>query len=225
MNILHIATGSSGNCTLVNKIMIDCGVKTKATPEILCITHTHSDHIGKPPYTELRRILQHARLVTSLEVYEDLLNKVPFKGLVQQQYALDGFAQQYHGDYTITPIPMHHDVPCVGFLIEKEQRYLHITDTVKVDITDNIKNCDYISIEANYDITLLESNTLNGRRHAFVQERVKDTGHLSNDATAKILGEIMGNRTKKVWLIHVSKDNNHEILLKNTFKDERIEIA
>ena len=55
VNVKILATGSSGNCVLLeNKILIDAGITFKlfksfnVTPEVLFITHKHSDHMQLP---------------------------------------------------------------------------------------------------------------------------------------------------------------------------------
>jgi phosphoribosyl 1,2-cyclic phosphodiesterase len=231
MNITHHTSSSKANSFTIDNIVIDCGIPNHPC-DILCITHAHGDHIGYKPYTALRGYLKQCQaVVCTVEVYHSIIEvlekscQYELINLLKQKHAIDGFAQDFHTNtHRITPYNVYHDIPCNAFVIEEKvtgAKYVHITDTVKVDIIDDMKNADYYSIEANYDETLLNSNTLNGRRHAYVQERIKDTGHLSNAMTRQIIGELWGDKTKKVAIIHVSKDNNHDLLLRNVFADKR----
>ena len=51
------------------------------------------------------------------------------------------------------------------------------------------------------------------------QRVISDKGHLSNHTTGKLLSEIIGDKTRKVVLAHISEKNNTEELAYQTVKD------
>ena len=69
---------------------------------------------------------------------------------------------------------------------------------------------------------------LNGSYIWTLKNRVKsNVGHISNEEATKFLSSISNNILKKIFLLHLSSDNNTEELAYNTLKDKidkRIEI-
>ena len=71
-------------------------------------------------------------------------------------------------------------------------------------------------LESNYDLNML----MNGPYHWNLKNRVKSkNGHLSNGEAAKLIMEVATNRLKKVYLLHISGDNNTPELAYNTVKE------
>jgi len=51
------------------------------------------------------------------------------------------------------------------------------------------------------------------------QRILGDKGHLSNDDGALALSEIIGDRTKRIYLGHLSKENNMKQIARSTVED------
>ncbi len=227
MKVKVIASGSKGNCTLIQtdkiKILIDMGIgyqqlaseleKINLEPQsidAILITHTHSDHIKGLPSLVKKTNLK----VYMLEEMEpELVKKIPENNLHLYTNPL------ILEDLTINLIRISHDVEGVGFVIEHNNHSLvYLTDTGYI-------NRKYIPLMKNRDLYIIESNhdeemVMEGPYPYILKQRViSDKGHLSNHATAEYLLETVGNNTKQIILAHISENNNTEELALNTTKD------
>ena len=227
MKVKVIASGSKGNCTLIQtnkiKILIDIGIgyqqlaseleKINLEPQnidAILITHTHSDHIKGLPALVKKTNLK----VYMLEEMEpELIKKIPENNLHLYSNPL------MLEDLTINLIRISHDVAGVGFIIEHNGHSLvYITDTGYI-------NRKYIPLMKNKDLYIIESNhdeemVMEGPYPYILKQRVlSDKGHLSNHTTAEYLLETVGNNTKQIILAHISENNNTEELALNTTKD------
>jgi hypothetical protein len=71
---------------------------------------------------------------------------------------------------------------------------------------ERIRNVHTLVIETNHDERLLQEDP---KRPWSVKQRIMSRhGHLSNDAGAKLVAEIAGNRLRRVVLGHLSRDCN-----------------
>ena len=218
MKFYSLASGSSGNCVLVDsgkeKLLIDVGItyakiKEKLSSigydiseiDYILITHTHNDHI---------------RAINSFsmsKVYSAI--KVP--GLINMLNKNEEFNL---GEFTITPFPLSHDVDCCGYKIcANEESLVYLTDTgyVNYKVIKQIKNATYYIFESNHDINML----MNSSRPSFLKTRIlSDNGHLSNEDASEIISSSLGDNTKEICLAHISRDCNtkqlaYDCLIKN----------
>lgn len=236
MRLCSIASGSSGNCIYVGSenthLLIDIGISKKKVEEGLeelevsgetvdgiLITHEHTDHIqglgvfsrryGIPIYAT-RGTIAGIKSCSGLgTIPEELLCEisegVPFE----------------IGDLTIKPFSISHDAnEPTGFRIEREEKAVAIaTDLGLYDesIIENLKNLDAVLLEANHDIHMLEV----GPYPYYLKQRVLGAkGHLSNEASGRLLCEILHEKLKYVVLGHLSKENNYPELAYETVKLE-----
>ena len=78
-----------------------------------------------------------------------------------------------------------------------------------------MKNKNLYIIESNHD----EEMVMEGPYPYILKQRVlSDHGHLSNYTTAEYLTKIVGNKTKKIILAHISENNNTPELALETAK-------
>ena len=82
-----------------------------------------------------------------------------------------------------------------------------LTDTGYVSdrMAGIIENADGYLIESNHDVEILRAGSYAWR---LKQRILSDLGHLSNEDGAEAMIRAMGNRTKKIYLGHLSKENN-----------------
>ena len=121
-------------------------------------------------------------------------------------------------DINVRTIKLSHDVDeCRGFIFEYNNKDLvYITDTgyINQKYHELLKNrCAYI-IESNRDVDLL----MQSYRPHFIKLRILgDDGHLSNNDCSYYLSKFIGDKTKNIYLAHLSEDNNEKSLAIKTF--------
>lgn len=228
MKIHLLASGSSGNCTLITagegihatRICLDCGIpqrtarllaercgETLANLDGVLMTHHHADHSANV-------IPIAARANAPLYAHSDSFGNKTKLSLkererrnIQHISFQDGVPFQI-GAISVTPIALPHDAgPTFGFQLEADGvRAGFFTDLGIADVLAAwIPNFHYLVIEANHDLSMLR----NGPYPQVLIDRVSGPqGHLSNQQTANILQQAAGPGLKQVVLAHLSKQNN-----------------
>ncbi len=224
MKVQILASGSKGNSTLIEtdnaKILIDLGlnyrqIKTRleqvgVTPfeiDAVIITHTHHDHTNGL-----------ASFVTKTGVKVYTINKsYPEINRIIDNENIEIINGSFNlGNLNITAFNLSHDVPVIGLLINDQHAELvYMTDTgyINKKYNDLLANKDIYIIESNYDEEML----LNGPYPQLLKQRViGDSGHISNKDSAKFLKKVIGDRTKYIFLAHISENNNTPALAHGT---------
>ena len=142
----------------------------------------------------------------------------------------------YIDDVKVTVIPTSHDAKdSRGYLIESNNKsVVYITDTGYINERyDNLLiNKNLYIMESNHDVELLMNNE--HYPHYLKMRILGDEGHLSNKDSAHYLSKFIGDNTKKVFLAHLSEENNRpdiaynnllQVLEKKQIKFKNIEIA
>lgn len=221
LSFLNIMSGSKGNATLLydesTLFMIDMGASLKALKEGLrkinrtmeqieaCfITHEHYDHISGISYL----------LDNEIPVY--CRENTPVDGA---NHFLDG--EVFHlGSFWITPFPTSHDAtdPCGYLITHDDESLFYMTDTGEIPefALSLMKNHTYYIIESNHDLkTLLKSH-----RPTYLKQRIHgDHGHLSNMESVQYMKDCIGDKTKAIYLAHLSEECNTDELALNTYRD------
>lgn len=215
-------SGSSGNCIFVStgntNILVDSGLSAKAVVEalgcigvkpqeidIILVSHEHSDHTrGVGVLSRKFDIPVYANEITwqnmQAEIgHMELRNRVFFNTGIE-------FAVK---DFLIVPFQIPHDAgEPVGFSFHAGDRKVTVaTDIghINDEIMENLKGSNVLMIEANHDVEMLRC----GRYPWFLKKRILgDHGHLSNDAAAEAVTQMVKRGTTKVLLGHLSRENN-----------------
>ena len=236
MRLCSIASGSSGNCIYVGSenthLMIDAGISGKRIEEGLnevglktgemdgiLITHEHSDHIGglgvvsrkhKLPVYATKDTIAQIRKTKSLgQIDESLFREIK----PDLEFSI--------GDITVTPIAISHDAadPVAYILRQGEKSVGVVTDLGKYDryILERLQGLSILLLEANHDIHMLQV----GNYPYYLKQRILgDRGHLSNELSGQLLGQVLHDKFKTVMLGHLSKENNYEKLAYETVRLE-----
>ena len=208
MKFALLASGSKGNCCLIKhkdtRLVIDCGTTRKylkscfeqisydpMQSNALLITHTHSDHIAQ------MKLFDPIPTYATQDIATSHLHGIrPY----------DRFELQ---DFRITVLPMSHDCEgTVGYVIETEdEKMVYVTDTgyIKDEVKEYIRNADYYVFESNHDIEML----MQTNRPVYIKQRIiNDSGHLNNEDSARVLSEVIGERTREIVQAHISQEGN-----------------
>lgn len=224
MQLYSIASGSSGNCiyagTQESGILIDVGISMKRVKEglerqnlslenvkAIFVTHEHTDHIsGLGPVLRKTPIPVYATGDTVAAIWE----KGNMKNISPDLFHSIRRTEEIElGGMLVRPFPISHDAADpVCYTIEHSGHKIGIaTDMGKYsdETIDHLGSCDAILIEANHDINLLQVGSYPYRLKMRI---LGDKGHLSNDASARLIKEILHPGLQHIMLGHLSQENN-----------------
>lgn len=220
MYFINVASGSSGNCTVVvtktARILIDFGLpKRKIVSSLkpydiklsdidaLIYTHAHIDHLRGDFPIKLNKIYATKDAINNPEI-NFIEPGIPF----------------FINETKVTPLKLSHDAPgTIGLIIEEDDNKLvYITDTGYIS-EKNLKvakNATFYILESNHNpIELLHTD----RSFSLIARILGDKGHLSNEDCAYYLTKMIGPNTKEIYLAHLSKDANNPKLALKTFHE------
>lgn len=233
MRFSVLASGSTGNSILVEtdqtKILIDAGLSGKQIEaqlkevqvdprslDAILVTHEHSDHI-KGVGVMARRY--HLPVYTHEKTWEELdrlIGEIPG----EQKMLFDEGEVKHFADLTIESFGISHDAAFpMGFCFyEGEKKLTLATDLgyVSQRIKDKIVGSQAYIFESNHDVEMLRM----GHYPWNIKRRIlSDVGHLSNEDAGAALSEILEGNGERVYLSHLSKDNNMTELAHLTVKN------
>lgn len=238
-----LASGSSGNAIYVasdkQRILVDAGLSGKAMEELfnkidcnpahldaILVTHEHSDHIkGVGILARKYNIPIYANEKT-WNAMDGHLGKIS----LDQKFVFNMEEIKVFGDIDIQSFGVSHDAAQPMFYVfHHEGRKLSIiTDTGYVSdrMKGTIEQSDVFIFEANHDMNMLRM----GRYPWSVKRRIlSDVGHVSNEDAGFALGEVIGAKETRVYLAHLSQDNNMKDLahltVKQTLEEQGFEIG
>lgn len=217
-----LASGSSGNAfyieTKQHSFLVDAGVSCKKIGELMekigrdpanldgiFVTHEHSDHIkGLGVMARKYRLPIYANEKT-WKAMEGMLGDVA----TDQKFVFGMETVKSFGSLDIESFGVSHDAAEPMFYIFRSEgkKLVLITDTGYV--SDRMKaliaEADTYIFESNHDIEMLRM----GKYPWNVKRRIlSDVGHVSNEDAALAMSEVIGDRTKRIYLAHLSRDNN-----------------
>lgn len=209
MNYLIINTGSDGNATIVEDILLlDCGLPYKRIEKyasklkLVLLTHIHGDHFNKATIKKLANKKPTLRFGCCEWLVQPLIECGVNKNNIDV-YKLD-HKYTYTANLKVKPFKLFHDVPQCGYKIEVNgYKLIYATDTCSLEhIT--AKNYDYYFVEANYQ----SEEELHSRAVTKeYEERVKKT-HMNKEKTIDWLLENMGDSSKYEFMhAHVHKED------------------
>lgn len=221
-NYSILASGSSGNCfyleTDKKKILVDAGLSGKKITSLLAeidrkpedidailVTHEHSDHIHGIGVLARKYGMDIYANELTWQAMESKLGKID----VAQKHIFELGAMKTFGDLDIESFGVSHDAACPQFyrIMKDDKSFVMLTDTGYVSdrMAGIVANADAYLIESNHDVEILRAGSYSWN---LKQRILSDKGHLCNEDGADAMIRSLGNRTKKIYLGHLSKENN-----------------
>ncbi|WP_174615191.1 MBL fold metallo-hydrolase [Virgibacillus ihumii] len=237
-----LASGSTGNAFYIEsdreKILVDAGLSGKQLDrlfaeiqvnpaELSCIlvTHEHSDHIkGLGIFARKYNLPIYANENT-WKAMENAIGSIS----LDQKFMFGTGEVQTFSDIDVESFGVSHDAaePMFFTFRHNRQKVALVTDLgyVSERIKKTVEDADAYIFEANHDVSMLRM----GRYPWNVKRRILgDSGHVSNEDCGLALGDIISNRTKRIYLAHLSQDNNMKDLARmsvsNVLKERGIQL-
>lgn len=232
MELCSIASGSSGNCIYVGSanthVLVDTGLSGKRTEsglnsidrtlaemDAILITHEHSDHVKGLGVLARKYELPIYATAGTIEAVQQMqsLGTVP-DDLFQEIQPDETFSV---GDLDILPFAISHDAAQpVGYRLECAGKSVGIaTDLGEYsDYTvEKLQHLDALLLEANHDVRMLQV----GSYPYYLKQRIlSEKGHLSNENAGQLLSRLLHDNLKAVFLGHLSRENNYDMLAYET---------
>lgn len=231
-----LASGSTGNSfyleTDKKKILVDAGLTGKKITSLLeeierkpedldaiFITHEHSDHIKGVGVLARKYGMDLYANEETWKIMDDknMLGKIDSS----QKHIFKPGQLMTFGDIDIESFSVSHDAVNPQFyrFMKDDKSFVLLTDTGYVSdrMAGLIQNADGYLIESNHDIEILRHGSYPWKTK---QRILSDFGHLSNEAGAQAMIDTIGNRTKKIYLGHLSKENNIKELANMTMVNQ-----
>lgn len=222
LKFCSLYSGSSGNSSLVQSkninILIDAGVSGKKITDALAsinigienisailVTHEHSDHTQSIATLSKKYNIPVYANKKTWNAMKDKKEKISKENIcyfnTNKAFSLN--------DITIFPFDIPHDAadPC-GFCISDNESKISIATDIghmTTSILDNIKNSNFLLLEANYEPDVLKCSS-----YPFhLKERIASPiGHLSNIDAGKTINYLADFGVKNIMLGHLSNENN-----------------
>lgn len=224
MRFCAFASGSSGNCIYTGSesthILVDVGISGKRIESALndaeltgrdisgiLITHEHSDHIAGLGVISRKYGIP----IYGSEATLEAVKKDKATGIIDESLFIPIVPDKKFliGDLTINPMRISHDAadPMAYRISCENKRVAICTDLGTYDeyTVDCLSNQDVLLLEANHDIKMLQVGPY---PYPLKQRILGNRGHLSNEASGRLLSRILHDGTKKVFLGHLSQENN-----------------
>lgn len=217
-----LASGSTGNAIYVeteeHSFLVDAGLSGKQMEALfqqinrdikdltgLLVTHEHSDHIKGIGILARKYKLPVYANEKTWRAMEGLIGEVP----LEQKMIFGMEKVQSFGSLDIESFGVSHDAaePMFYSFHYGDKKLVIITDTGYVSdrMKGTISNADAYVFESNHDVEMLRM----GRYPWNIKRRIlSDVGHVSNEDAAIAMSEVVGDATKRIYLAHLSLDNN-----------------
>ncbi|MEC5425091.1 MBL fold metallo-hydrolase [Virgibacillus sp. C22-A2] len=217
-----LASGSSGNAFYIEtekeKILVDAGLSGKQIEHLfseievdpsaltgILVTHEHSDHIKGLGIIARKYNLPIYANEKTWKAMERSIGKIT----LDQKFLFNMEEVKTFGDMDIESFGVSHDAaePMFYTFHHEGKKVALVTDLgyVSERIKKTVEDADAYIFEANHDVSMLRM----GRYPWNVKRRILgDSGHVSNEDCGLALSDIIGNRTKRIYLAHLSMDNN-----------------
>jgi phosphoribosyl 1,2-cyclic phosphodiesterase len=228
LRVCLLASGSKGNSLFIEtgktRILIDAGLSAREIlhrlsvigvegPELnaVFISHEHTDHI-RGAGTLARRL--------GIPVFISYPTHSQSKEIFKRNEVVEfesGCSFLFR-DTLIDPFPITHDSSDpVGFVIDGPEGRVGVATDLGITtrlVKEKLKDCRALVLESNHD----EGMLINGPYPWHLKQRIKSRhGHLSNNESVDLLGDLINSGLEGILLAHLSETNNDPSLAMDTF--------
>ncbi|KRL59186.1 hypothetical protein FC69_GL001812 [Latilactobacillus fuchuensis DSM 14340 = JCM 11249] len=222
MQVSILASSSSGNTTYIetpqHKILVDAGMSGKRVQDLmhsigrdlkdvdsLLVTHEHRDHSSGVGVLARRYGMDVYANQPTWDAMASIIGNVPG----EHQHLFEMGKTKTLGDIDVESFGVSHDAAAAQFyqFHHNDRSFAMLTDTgyVSDQLRGTLANANAYLVECNHDLEMLRM----GQYPWSLKQRIlSDTGHLSNEDGAAALMACMGQQTKKIFLGHLSQENN-----------------
>jgi phosphoribosyl 1,2-cyclic phosphodiesterase len=223
-----LASGSTGNALYVesdeHSFLVDAGFSGKQMEALfgqidrdisklsgIFVTHEHSDHIKGIGVLARKYQLPVYANEKTWRAMEHSVGAIP----TEQKFVFNMETVKSFGAVDIESFGVSHDAAEPMFYVFHHggKKLVLITDTGYVSdrMKGTISNADVYIFESNHDVQMLRM----GRYPWNIKRRIlSDLGHVSNEDAAFAMSDVVGDQTKRIYLAHLSMDNNMKDLAK-----------
>lgn len=217
-----LASGSTGNAFYIEtdqaRLLVDAGLSGKQMDKLfnqvqvdprgidgILVTHEHSDHIKGLGILARKYDLPIFANEKTWHKMESSLGKLTG----EQKFHFEANTVKTFADIDVESFSVSHDAVDPMFFVfhHGNQKVSLVTDLgyVSDKIKKTIEGSNAFIFEANHDINMLQM----GHYPWSVKRRILgDYGHVSNEDCGLALTDVITNETERVYLAHLSKDNN-----------------
>ncbi len=222
MRFSVLASGSSGNSFYLetdgHSFLVDAGLSGKQIEKQMkqinrdptnldgiLVTHEHSDHIKGVGVLARKYKLPIYANEGTWKAMDGLIGKVD----TDQKFIFGMEQVKTFGALDIESFGVSHDAAEPMFYVfhSNGKKVVLITDTGYVSdrMKGIITDAEAYIFESNHDIEMLRMCKYPWN----VKQRIlSDVGHVSNEDAAIAMSDVIGDRTKRIYLAHLSQDNN-----------------
>lgn len=218
-----LASGSTGNAFYIEngetRILVDAGLSGKKMDSLfeqidvcpsklsaILVTHEHSDHIKGLGIIARKYNLPIYANEKTWQAMEGVIGEIDN----EQKFHFEANSVKTIESFDIESFSVSHDAAdpmFFNFYGENNKKVTLITDLGYVSdrIKGKIKGASAYIFEANHDVSMLQMS----KYPWSVKRRILgDYGHVSNEDCGIALSEVITDETKRVYLAHLSRENN-----------------
>lgn len=234
MRVITLASGSKGNCTLIEtdklKVLLDAGLSIRELEKRLLqagvhpkdinaifVSHEHSDHIkGIPAFSKKYG----TKVIANIHEWQVLENKLIGVDDKNKIYFENNNFKV--ADLEVDAFSLSHDSStCFGYSFTNNGTKASIATDLgfcPTSVVEKLKNSKLLILEANHDIELLNNNP---NYPMYLKKRIlSNKGHLNNNATSEVIKKLVGSGLEQVVLAHLSEENNSPSLAYTSVKQD-----